>query len=477
VSVYSQPARSLASCDLVIVGAGPAGMFAARKCLEEAPGLRVVMLDKGKPVSTRCSPRHCRDGREEAVNRVSGAGGAGLFSDGKLVLTLRAGGKLDGVFAQEERANQYLRYVERVLTAYDGYSVRKDKPASQWQVYADAMAQRGITYKHLPVRHMGSENLRAVVGRFFHDLLRRKLETGFEHEVTSIKREKDCFRVRFSDGTGRRNSLLARNVLLAPGKEGSRASWFTSFLAWHGIKSQPNRTYIGVRVETKPSELMTEYSLDPKFYWHYDDGSKMKTHCYCRHGHVSSLRYYRLPLAGGHSPYTEANEEKPDTLHANFSILLGDTPNARYAWKDSVGIMRRVRMHSGGGLLVQRYGDFLRGRATTPERLSKNSIKPTDSTATPGNIAQLGLPNGFNAKLVDFVGRLSNVDPALVSDDTLLYAPAIEWWMPRVDADENLQTRVDGAYVAGDGAGFSQGIVYAAATGIRAAESILRSLP
>jgi len=228
-------------------------------------------------------------------------------------------------------------------------------------------------------------------------------------------------------------------------------------------------------VETGPSETMTEYSLDPKFYWHYDDGSKMKTHCYCRQGHVASLRYFGLPLAGGHGPYTEANEISTRPAQANFSVLLGDTPRAPYSWDDCVDIMRRARRHSGGGLMVQRYGDFLENRATTRDGLSKNSIKPT-APATPGNIARLGLPNGFNTKLVDFVGRLSNVDPSLVSDDTLLYAPAIEWWMPRVDADENLQTRVDGAYVAGDGAGISQGIVYAAATGLRAAESILRAL-
>lgn len=468
-------ASSRAIVDLAIVGAGPAGMFAARRCLEEVPGMKVVMLDKGKDVSARCRSHHRRRGYF-FVDRVSGAGGAGLFSDGKLVLTLEAGGKRGDVFARAAEASGIVSYVEGVLKTYDGFSVRKDRPAAQWRAYASLLEQRGIKYKHLPVRHMGSENLRTVVSRFFHDLKSRGIDARFEHRVTTVKSEKTGFRVWFSDDSGKMRTLQARCVLLAPGKEGSRSRWFTNFLLRHGIKAQPNRTYIGVRVETKPSEAMTEYSLDPKFYWHYADGSKMKTHCYCRRGHVSSLKYFGLPLAGGHSPYTEANDVGAMPAQANFSVLLGDTPKARYPWKTCVGIMRRARKLGSGGLMVQRYGDFLGGRATTPDGLSQNSVRPSAPKAAPGDVSRIGLPNGFNTKLVDFVGRLSNVDAGLVNDDTLLYAPAIEWWMPRVDTDENLQTRVDGAYVAGDGAGFSQGIVYAAATGLRAAESILRTL-
>lgn len=459
--------------DVLIVGAGPAGMFAASRLLRSLPSTaRLMLIDKGKPAAARslADPLTRHPAGWETHDLVSGAGGAGLYSDGKLTLTLKAGNKLANLISDAEAA-EYLQYIEQTLVSFDGVSVVNNAAQSEIDVIAAAAAKTGLTYKHLPVRHFGSDALSRVVSRFFdHISCRPNLQTAFQLNVVNFKPVKRGTEVYAVDPFGRSIRFNARFVVFALGKEGSL--WLTDRLAEFGVASTPNRIYVGVRVETPALTRLFDVSFDPKLSMRFDDGTKMKTHCFCRHGTVLPLRYFGLPVAGSHTPFTEKQSSVPERRQTSvYGALLGDSPERRLSRDEILRLLLRFDRAAGGRLTVQRLRDFRCRRATTTTDLASHSFEAARG-ASPGDITSLDLPLEFDSKFAEFSRLLLEIDPGIVSDDALVYAPAIEWWMPRIETTNRLETRLTGVYVAGDGAGVSQGITAAATAGLIVADDI-----
>jgi hypothetical protein len=432
----------------------------------------VLLVDKGKNVAGRKldNPLTLHPAGWETHDLVSGAGGAGLYSDGKLTLTFNAGGKLHGVFSGEI-AQSYLSYIETKLLSYDGVSVRSSDAAAA--AAGEKTAQGcGLEYKYLPIRHFGSTALKQVVSRFFADLeARDTFEARFQVRAKTITTHRGRFWVELQDSQGQFERVRAGRVIVAVGKEGSW--WLNEQIHNLGITSTKNRLYFGVRVETEGGAGSLQTSLDPKFSMHFSDGTKIKTHCFCRRGQVLELRYFGMPLAGSHTPFTEKQANaRDDNGGSVFGVLLSDTIENPISFDGALQMMRDVSTMTRGNLLVQRFEDFVADRPTRQEALATNPIRPPVS-AVPGSVSGLRLPLDYNTKFLEFVHRLSQAEDRLVTPDSLIYAPAIEWWTPRIQTSDALETSVENMYVAGDGAGVCQGITYAAATGLLVADDIL----
>ncbi|GAH90711.1 unnamed protein product, partial [marine sediment metagenome] len=331
-----------------------------------------------------------------------------------------------------------------------------------------------LQYKPLPVRHFGTYNLRKLLIKFWTKLYTFGISTFFENHVVEIGKKLNYWQIITSDAFGRKHIINSSRIVLAVGKEGSL--WLSDNLAKRfGIKSIKNRTYFGVRVETPYAKKMSNISFDPKFYVYFEDGTKMKTHCYNRRGQVLRLKYFGLPLVGGHSPFTEKNNQCSPQHTTSFAVLLSDKVNESFDFQMVLKYMKQVDKTTRGRLLVQRLCDFRKNQHTTIKKLRNNPLLSSMQDIIPGNIAALHIPFDFNRKFLDFMERLAQIDHNIFNENTLIYAPAIEWWMPKITTNKKLETEMKGLYVIGDGAGVSQGICYAGATGLIVAESILSS--
>ena len=458
--------------DVAIVGAGPAGMFVARRLLSERRDMAIALIDKGKPAHLRSSahPFSQRNGWD-THDIISGVGGAGLFSDGKLVLTLSAGGNLThGLWGN--RQAEYVRYVEQALLQSESVSARCSEKADPG--FIDTVQKHGLSYKHLPVRHFGTSSLLSIIEGITGQLLScPKVTLHSDRLATSIEKRGDSFVVETMNPAGGFERVSAKNVVFAVGKEGS--PWLADILRPFGVKSSKNRIYFGVRMEAPATEALSKFSFDPKLSTVFEDGTKIKTHCFCTSGKILPLRYFGLPLAGSHTPDIDWNcgRNKENTV---LGILLGDSEEAPVSSDLLFEMMATVKAIGKGRLLAQRLGDFRANRASTRSEIAGGPVRPSVAEFMPGNLRELRLPLSFDAKLLDFVERLGALAPSLSSDGVILYAPAVEWWMPRIETDATMETVHPGLYVAGDGAGVSQGIMYAAATGVLVADSILTKI-
>lgn len=458
--------------DVVIVGAGPAGIFAAKRILQSKKIGSVLILDKGKDPILR-NHRLPEQGNDpwNVHDIVSGGGGAGLFSDGKLVLNSNAGGKLDE-HIPKQLATSYIEYIDRTVHRLDGLSKLKI-PDKSLQIKEMFQSSEGcdLNFKPLKVRHIGSQNLRSVLIRCFQELKRDpRCNVLFDTLVTDISKRKNWL-VDTENRNGEMEEISAKKVILCVGKEGS--NWLSDIVQKQGGGVTPNRTYFGVRIETETNKIlgMKKLSHDPKLSIEFGDRTKIKTHCFCRNGEILPLKYDGLPLAGGHTWFTENNSEYNAEGFTNFGILLGDSSKTRFNYNDCRKYMEDVSAQTNGKLLVQKLSDFRDGLESRKSGIS-NVSKLSNNVRT-GNLRKLELPFDFHEKLISFIDKLNGLDGVEIDGNASLYAPSIEWWMDKINISENMETQADGLYVAGDGAGFSQGIVYAAMTGMRVADEII----
>lgn len=453
-----------ARTDIAIVGAGPSGLFAALGIVASSDR-RVVILDKGKELAERS-----RGGTAEtASDLVSGVGGAGLFSDGKLCMSLDVGGALSTHLERSECD----RLLE-ILSAIFG-EVLEEEPTPSLDVPWSAerrAASAGLQFKYYPVWHIGTDLCRAAIEKIVASLKGTGVIVRAGHHVTSLTVSGEGADRRFkltAAGPGRATpgsatELSATRVVLAMGKDG--ADQERSLCERVGVSATDHPMYVGVRVEADADTLdqLFESTKDPKYKLILPDGTKIKTHCATDRGEVLRLTYEGLPLAGGHNFSVER------TTRSGFALLWNGIRYSGRAVAEARRIMGEFASATGGRLMVQRWKDFLADQASTPSSLS--TIALTTREVTAGNIRS-HLPRDLVVAITLFMNRLAAIAPGLTGPRTVLYAPAIEWWMGRVETvNEKQETRVKGLYVCGDGAGWSQGIVHGAATGILASEGI-----
>lgn len=452
--------------DVVVVGSGPAGLFAALSIASNS-ALRVLMIEAGQDIQER--ERTFVQQWETVRSRydyVRGVGGAGLYSDGKLCFSLNIGGQLKSRLDQDKKAH-LLRAVAQYLGLLSEFNHMEVAGEDEIQAIQKVAGSAGLEFKYYPVLQIGTEKCRDLIVGLRERL--RKLDVPLISRCQLMEvhesKEKQVKEVKVEfDGVTR--IITADRVVLAMGKVGSDLEATICRSLGVDVSSRP--IYLGVRLETDAENLESLFALsrDPKYSMHFVDDSKIKTHCASRDGQVLALSYDGLPVAGGQ------NFHDIRTGRSGFSVLWDGIRLKHGAYELARDTMSRIGDYTGGGLLVQTLADYIEG--TPSSEASLDGIRLSNPIYKPGNVRDF-LPDAYFERFDEFLKRLAKLVPRITNKETVLYAPAIEWWMNRIElVNDNMETSCDGLYVCGDGSGWSQGIVHAAATGLLAAEGITR---
>ncbi len=454
--------------DVIIVGAGPAGIFAALE-LTHVAGPRVLMLDKGPSLEQRRCPSRekGRCMKCATCHLMTGWGGSGAYSDGKLTLTTQVGGLLDEVRGLAE-AEALVREVDAIWVRYgaDGEPYSGDLDRIEEVERRGALA--GLRLLHYPIRHLGTERSGAILGAMYDEVVARGIEVRFRTEVA---------RVLTRDGavsgveTTRGETITAPYVILAPGREG--ADWLTSLARDLELNLSMNPVDIGVRVEM-PAHVfapLTDLLYEPKFVYFsnaFDD--RVRTFCVCPYGEVVTEWAGDVLTVNGHS-YAEQRTE-----NTNFALLVSKNFTEPFREPIAYGkYVARLANLLSGGIIVQRLGDLRAGRRTTEQRLERCITRPTLKEATPGDL-NLVLPYRYVVNILEMLDALDQVAPGVASRHTLLYGVEAKFYSSRLELTRDLETQVHNLFATGDGAGVTRGLVQASASGLVAAREIRRRL-
>ncbi len=458
--------------DVVIVGAGPTGLFTALEIKRAKPDARVLIIEMGKDLNKRNCPL-TKAGRCitcPVCDVVSGFGGAGTFSDGKLNLTTEIGGELDSVIGDHSKVIELINYVDNVFLEMGAPQKLYGTDEREVERLRRKALRHGLLLIPFRIRHMGSDGGFKVLKNFRKELESLNVEFIFNRKVEKLNVEEGKIKgVTLNDG----EEISSRFVVVAPGRVGS--SWLVKEAKRLGIKVEGGKVDLGVRVEV-PSEVMSEFTdvlYEPKLIYYsetFDD--RVRVFCVNPGGVVIAESYWGIVTVNGMA------REDYKTDNTNFAILV--TTKFTEPYKDTISyalsIARMANNIAGNQPLVQRYGDLRRGRRSTPERLKRSIVRPTLESAIPGDLSFV-LPYRYLKDVIEMLEALNEIMPGIASDHTLLYGVEVKLHTARLDLKENLEVRnVDGLYAGGDGAGVSRGLVQAAASGVWIGRDIARRL-
>jgi len=439
--------------DVVIVGAGPAGIFAAIELMRRAPGLDIVMIEQGKDIGERS-----RSGKEMLV----GWGGAGAFSDGKLTISTDVGGQIASLMPETDLLS-LLEYVDGIYSSYAPHKAVYNLSSDDAQGISAQARLAGLVYVPTRIRHLGTENCYTILKDIRHDLNGkvRMIFNAMAGEI--IKDSGRVTGVRLEDG----NVIDARYVIVAPGRVG--AKWMADQAKALNLETWTNPVDLGVRVELPAvvMEHLTSVAYETKFIYYsktFDD--RVRTFCMNPYGEVVRETIGDILTVNGHS---WANKKTENT---NFAILV--SANFTEPFDDAIGYGRYVATLAnmlGKGVIIQRLGDLLSGRRTTPSRLEKCTTTPTLKEATPGDLSYC-IPYRILQDIIEMISCLDRLAPGVNSGHTLLYGLEVKFYSNRIRLDKDLQTQVEGLYAVGDGAGITRGLTQASCSGVIAARSI-----
>ncbi len=452
--------------DVIIVGGGPAGLFAAYY-LKEHSKLKVLLIEKGRDSLKRKCPNHnlqkCT--QCDPCNILAGIGGAGLYSDGKLNFIPRLGKTDLTQFMPLPEAQSLINETEDIFTRFkmDGavYPTNMDQAK---QVRKEAK-RVGIDLLLIKQKHLGSDNLPGYIAGMADHIKDNGLEVRLKEEVLDIM---------VSDGhvtgvTTDKGEYRADNVILAPGRVG--ANWMTTIAQKHHLPVSQRGIEVGVRVEVHNDIMddLCDVIYDPTFFIQtptYDD--QTRTFCTNQGGFISLENYKDFVCVNGHA---YSGKKSQNTNFAFLSkVVLTEPVTDNQAYGESIG--RLATLIGGGKPILQRFGDLKRGRRSTWNRVSKGYIQPTMTNVVCGDIA-MALPERILSNLIEGLEILNEVVHGVANDETLLYAPEIKFFATQVETDSHLETGIRGMYVAGDGPGVAGNIVSAAATGLIPAKRII----
>ncbi|MFY9175108.1 MAG: FAD-dependent oxidoreductase [Peptococcia bacterium] len=461
--------------DVVIIGAGPAGIFAALELTELNKNVSILIVDKGRNINDRHCPLtkvgHCI--RCQPCGIMSGWAGAGAFSDGKLSLSPEVGGRLLE-YVTEEQAKEYINYADSIYLRFGANDKVHGLDSKKIDDLIYESSRYNIKLVPCPVRHLGTE-LSYNVLRDMYVYLVNETNTEFAQLTTVeeiVVQGQQVKGIKTVNNKGEKQEIEASFVIAAPGRVG--AQWLTDQVNKLGIKTTNNEVDIGVRVEV-PNSIMdhlTKELYEAKLVYYSDTfENKVRSFCMNPGGVVSEEIYDReIAVVNGHS-YADP---KRKTNNTNFALLVSTRFTEPFNQPIQYGkyIATAANMLTGGGVMIQRLGDLLKGRRTDASRLAKSTTIPTLKSAIPGDLSFV-LPQRYLTSIVETLKAFDNLAPGLYSKNTLLYGAEVKFYSSKVDVDKNLETEIKGLYAIGDGAGITRGLMQASVTGIMVARHIL----
>ncbi len=460
--------------DVIIVGAGPSGIFCAYELIRQNPELHVLMLEKGRRIEQRECPK--RKTKEcvgcQPCSITTGFAGAGAFSDGKLSLSPDVGGNLPQILGYDE-AVALIQESDEIYLKFgadkDVYGVGKEREIREIRRKA---INANLKLVECPIRHLGTEEGYKIYSRLQEHLLQQGIEMKFRTMVDNVLVEGGrAVGVVTKEG----ESFFAQEIVCAIGREG--ADWFSHICKEHGVETKVGTVDIGVRVEVRDEvmEFLNQNLYEAKLVYHtptFDD--KVRTFCTNPSGEVAT-EYYENGLAVVNGHAYKSNDLK--TNNTNFALLV--SKNFTKPFKTPIAYGKQIAQLSNmlcdGKILVQTFGDFRRGRRTTEERLCRNNLIPTLKDAVPGDLS-LVFPHRIMVDIEEMIFALDKVTPGIASDETLLYGVEVKFYSNKVVVDRAFKTNLPGLRAIGDGASVTRGLQQASANGLSVARSILAGL-
>ncbi len=454
--------------DVIIIGAGPGGIFSAYELINQNKDLKIAVFEEGYPLEKR----HCPiDGKKvpscikcPTCAIMSGFGGAGAFSDGKYNITNDFGGTLFEYIGKEE-ALDLMRYVDEINVTHGGEETKLYSTAGTH--FKKICMQNKLKLLDASVRHLGTDINYVVLENIYNEL-KEQVDFFFQTPVTKIEcLEGDNYRVHYGD-----ESADCSKCIVSVGRIGSK--WMESICKELEIPTKSNRVDIGVRVEL-PAVIfshLTDELYESKIVYRTEKfEDNVRTFCMNPYGIVVNENTNGIVTVNGHSYEDPAQQ----TENTNFALLVAK--HFSEPFKDSNGYgesIARLSNMLGGGVIVQRFGDLVRGRRSTEKRIEEGLVRPTLS-ATPGDLS-LVLPKRILDGIMEMIYALDKIAPGTANDDTLLYGVEVKFYNMEVELDEHLESCHKGLYIIGDGSGVTHSLSHASASGVYVARHICEQL-
>lgn len=455
--------------DVGIIGGGPSAIFAAYELISKHPTIRIIMIEEGNDIYSRRCP--IAEKQVESCIRCTpcgimrGFGGAGAFSDGKYNFTTQFGGWLNE-YIPDQQVLDLIEYVDKINSQYGA-------PAEVFSTANSDIGKLALQHDlHLldaKVRHLGTENNLKILEKIY-EFLKDKITMMFKCHVVAIKPQESGFHLALD---GENNAIVECDYLIAaPGRAGSE--WFSKQCGVLKLALNNNQVDVGVRVEI-PSEVfnhITDEVYEAKLVYRTKQyGDLVRTFCMNPKGYVVAENTDGIVTVNGHS----YRDERLHSKNTNFALLVSNTFTQPFNEPHQYG--KRIASFSnmlGGGVLVQRFGDLIKGRRTNEHRLMQSFTKPT-LNATPGDLS-LVLPKRHLDNIIEMIYALNKIAPGMTNDDTLLYGVEVKFYSSRLNLTKELETEIANMFAIGDGAGVTRGLSQASASGVLVAQAIGRRL-
>lgn len=463
--------------DVVVIGAGPTGVFTCYELAEKNPELDILLVDKGLDIYHRKCPilekkiEKCPENKKgfrgcyPSCSITNGFGGAGAYSDGKFNITSEFGGWMSE-HLEDEEVEKLIAYVDEINLRHGANKTITDPTTRKVKDIERKGMAVGLKLLRAKVRHLGTEENLEILKQIY-EHLKQRITMLYQTEVKELIVEDNKIQ-----GVVIKNQEIKTNkVVIAPGRDGSK--WLLDLCEAYNIKHTSNQVDIGVRVETNNEimEEINEHLYEGKFMYRTSVGTSVRTFCSNPSGHVVIENHSGTMLANGHSYF----DPSLGSNNTNFALLVSHmfTDPFEHPNEFAHEVSRLANRLSNGSIIVQAYGDIKRGRRTTDKRLKESFVKPTLKEAVPGDLG-LALPYNTMKSIIEMIEALDHVTPGIASDHTLFYGIEAKFYSARPEVNNHFESKVSGLYFGGDGAGITRGLAQAGACGIHIARDIIR---